>query len=258
MDVKCLECGEKTIVGSDLIKNLLGGTLVTSAALGWVSYAFAGLLGFYGGAAVIATALLAGGGLVLTGKDLGLVVKIGNKITDILNQRRYACPSCGEVNWSFSGYQKVEIVRGAEHKRELMDAIANSRKELFIASGFLSSNVVTTSFLAHLEECLKRGVSVKLIFSDSNSHSDWMFVGYAQALKELRALNLRYSNLQLIRKHTHQKGLVVDQKYAVVGSFNFLSNQKSQRDETSAKVFEEDGINELRKEFLVVCEPAGK
>ena len=50
---------------------------------------FAGLLGFYGGAALIAIALLAGGGAVLASKDSAAVVRVGTKITDILNANQF-------------------------------------------------------------------------------------------------------------------------------------------------------------------------
>lgn len=85
MDAKCGECGKKLPVNTALLRNVVGGSLITGAAFGWASYAFAGLLGFYGGAALIAIALLAGKGAVLASKDSAAVVKVGTKITDISN-----------------------------------------------------------------------------------------------------------------------------------------------------------------------------
>lgn len=64
MNVKCSSCGYETQVNATLLKGLIGGTLLSGAALGWTTYAFAGLLGFHGGAALITVTLLAGGGSV--------------------------------------------------------------------------------------------------------------------------------------------------------------------------------------------------
>lgn len=252
MKVKCDACGKETVVGVTTLKALMGGSLMAGGAIGWVTYAFAGLLGFYGGAATIATLLLAGGGAVLLGKDLGLVMKVGGKIAEQLNQRGYECPSCDDTNWVFFGFKDAEVIKGSEHKITLRNAFLEANRELYIASGFLSANVVDASFLKELKLVLNRGVRVVLIFSDLRSHSDsgWMKTGYENAYIPLASLSEDQKGLKLIQKHTHQKGIVVDKQYAVVGSFNFLSNQKVTREETSLKVYEADAIEKLIEEFV--------
>jgi phosphatidylserine/phosphatidylglycerophosphate/cardiolipin synthase-like enzyme len=252
MKIKCDACGKETAVGVTTLKALMGGSLMAGGAIGWVTYAFAGLLSFSGGAATIATLLLAGGGAVLLGKDLGLVMKVGGKITEQLNQRGYECPSCGATNWVFFGFKDAEVIKGSEHKITLQNAFLDANRELYIASGFLSANVVDASFLKELKLVLSRGVRVVLIFSDLRSHSDsgWMKTGYENAYILLASLSEEQKGLKLIQKHTHQKGIVVDKQYAVVGSFNFLSNQTVAREETSLKVYEADAIEKLIEEFV--------
>ena len=223
--------------------------MLAGAAVGWVTYAFAGLLGFYGGAALIAVALLAGGGSVLAGKDFGAVVQVGIKITDILNDRKFPCPDCGSVNWAFAGYRDNEVVTGDAHKVELENALQNCRLELLIASGFLCSYVVNEVFKRKLEATLARGVAVTLVFSDARSHSNWHASGYSAALKMLEDLSAKHGNLRLIQKNTHQKGMVVDQQYAIVGSFNFLCNDSVNKEETSTKVSDSASIQRVRSEF---------
>ena len=138
MNVKCSSCGYETQINATLIKGLIGGTLLSGAALGWTTYAFAGLLGFYGGAALIAVALLAGGGSVLLGKDLGLVISVGKKITDLLNDKGHRCTKCGDTSWIFTGFRDTEVVTGSDHKVELAAAFRDARTDLYVASGFLS------------------------------------------------------------------------------------------------------------------------
>ena len=251
MNVKCSSCGYETQINATLIKGLIGGTLLSGAALGWTTYAFAGLLGFYGGAALIAVALLAGGGSVLLGKDLGLVISVGKKITDLLNDKGHRCTKCGDTSWIFTGFRDTEVVAGSDHKVELAAAFRDARTDLYVASGFLSSYVVNQAFLQQLAAVLDRGINVKLIFAGIESHKkDWMRDGFVQALSHLEALEGQYANLQLIQKHTHQKAIVVDNRYAIVGSFNFLMNDKVKNDETSLKIYEPDAIEKLRDEFF--------
>ena len=251
MDAKCISCGKKLLINTSLIRRIIGGSMVGGAALGWVTYAFAGLLGFYGGAALIAVALLAGGSTVLSGKDFGAVVQVGRKITDVLNDRKFPCADCGSVNWTFAGYEDNEVITGDAHKVELENALREARLELLIASGFLCYYVVNETFKRKLEATLARGVTVTLVFSDARSHSNWNASGYSAALQLLENLYEKHRNLRLIQKHTHQKGMVVDQQYAIVGSFNFLCNDRVDKDETSAKVSDKASIDRLKKEFLM-------
>ena len=122
----------------------------------------------------------------------------------------------------------------------------------------LSSYVVNQAFLQQLAAVLDRGINVKLIFAGIESHNkDWMRDGFVQALSHLEALEGQYANLQLIQKHTHQKAIVVDTRYAIVGSFNFLMNDKVKNDETSLKIYEPDAIEKLRDEFFRAIQRTG-
>ncbi|MDA8672876.1 phospholipase D-like domain-containing protein, partial [Gammaproteobacteria bacterium] len=217
--------------------------------VGWVTYSFAGLLGFSGGAAVIAVALLASGGAILSSKDSEAIIAVGKKLTGFLNEK-YPCPTCGHSSWEFSGYRDAEIITGSGHKQELIAAFQNANKDLYIASGFLSSNVVDQRFLTELEKLLEKKTSITLIFSGSASHSDFMKEGYAEGFRSLEALSHQHPNLKLIQKHTHQKGIVVDTQYAIVGSFNFLSNQMVTRQETSSKLYDQRAIENFKRELL--------
>lgn len=250
MDVNCTNCGQKLPINKSLIKALIGGSMIGGAALGWTSYAFAGILGFSGGAALIAIALLAGGGTILSGRDFGIALTIGTKVSDLLTEKNYGCPKCGHSNWVFSGLTETEVISGLDHKRELADSFQRAKANLIIASGFISSNVVNNNFINLLKSTLNRSIKVTLIYSDQKSHSDWMALGYRNAIRELTTLAREYPDLKLIEKKTHQKALIVDDLYAIVGSFNFLSNEKATRHETSMKIFESDKIEEVKRQIL--------
>lgn len=250
MKAKCGECGYEHPIDVQLLRKVVGGGLLGLAAYGWSTYLFAGVLGFYGGAALIALALLAGGGSLLAGKDFGAITYVGKKLTDLLNEKAFPCAHCGASKWLFAGFEGAEVISGADHKRELTKALTSATNELCIASGFLSSKVVNDRFLQSLTALLEKRVSVTLIFSDSRSHSDWMREGYEEAVEALNSVAETHAELRLVQKHTHEKGIIVDRHYAIVGSFNFLSNEKVVRDETSLKISESKAVEKIRREFL--------
>ena len=73
---------------------------------------------------------------------------------------------------------------------------------------------------------------------------------YEEAVEALNSLAETHSELRLIQKHTHEKAIIVDRQYAIVGSFNFLSNKEVVRDETSLKISENKAVEKTRREFL--------
>ena len=104
---------------------------------------------------------------------------------------------------------------------------------LYVASGLSYRRyVVNQAFLQQLAAVLDRATTA---YCRHWRITTGVTNGYVKALPHLEALEAQYANLQIIQKHTHQKGIVVDNRYAIVGSFNFLSNAKVQRDETSLK-----------------------
>ena len=77
-----------------------------------------------------------------------------------------------------------------------------------------------------------------------------MAAGYREALNSLEVLAGNSSFLELIQKHTHQKGIVVDDQYAICGGFNFLSNKRVDRQESSIKIYGARAIEEFRRDLL--------
>ena len=251
MNITCKKCGHKSAVNTKTVRGLIGGSVIGASVLGWFHYVFAGLLWFNGGALLIAGALLAGGGAILLGKDFGLVAKVGERLASALGEIGLACSECGAKDWQFSGTQGLEVVSGQQHRDALFASLEGAAREVIIASGFLSARVANDNFVQRLSAPLKRGVKVTLIFPDGSSGSvSHENDGYEVAFEKLTRLGREHPNLTLIKKYTHQKALVVDDQYAIVGSYNFLSNLKATRDETSTKIFDRKAISEIRKTLL--------
>lgn len=251
MEIKCRSCGYTSPVTLKTIQRAIGGSLILTGAYGWATYLFAGILGLHGGAALIAASLIGAGAVALHKQDTNMLLYAAKKIAILLNDRGYQCRNCGKSDWELSRIEGNEIISGERHKDELDNAFNEAHKELYIVSGFLSSNVVNRNFIEKLERALKRGVNIYLIFSDEESHksNDWIKSRYEEALETLRNLKKKCPNLYLVSKSTHQKGIIVDRKYAIIGSFNFLSNKSAYRKETSLKTCDQKDIEKFRKDI---------
>ena len=251
MEIKCRNCGQTSPVNLKTIQRVMGGGLIFTGAYGWITYAFAGLLGFHGGALLIAASLIGIGAFTLHKKDASIVLSVAKRISEFLNDKGYKCKKCGKSDWQLSKIGGNEAISGDQHRHELDKALDEAIKELYIISGFLSSNVVNDGFIARLKAALKRKTHVYLVFSDERSHSnDLMRPKYEKALSKLVTLRKEFPNLHLIQKHTHQKGIIIDDKYAIIGSFNFLSNRNASRKETSIKTYDHKIIEEFKKDVL--------
>jgi len=113
-----------------------------------------------------------------------------------------------------------------EIRSVLTKSFIEAETEIDIISPWLSFNVVNYQFRMLMESAIKRGVRIRIIYgigsnSDLNnhrsSHSD-------QVAKKLEDYFSKYRNLfKIERSNTHYKLLICDEKYYVVGSYNFLS-----------------------------------
>jgi hypothetical protein len=119
--------------------------------------------------------------------------------------------------------QLVRTLSSYEHPPILADALENCQKRLLLISPWIRRNVVDQKFIEKVTHCLERGVEVTVAYgfgrADRGERSEDL-----EAKQELEKLALLHSNLQLIRKsNIHAKVLLVDSRYFVTTSFNWLS-----------------------------------
>lgn len=126
----------------------------------------------------------------------------------------------GEWNtWLFQARREIAartgtcaVVVDGQHRGRLWRALQSARHRLVITSENLDGTVVTASFVRALEDRLRAGASVLLVYDAFNPSSR----------DELLALARRYPSLVLVTHKIHAKLLIWDRS-AVVTSFNFLS-----------------------------------
>nr|WP_246400742.1 phospholipase D-like domain-containing protein [Jiangella mangrovi] len=116
----------------------------------------------------------------------------------------------------------VRVLEVHEHAPLLFDALKGAREKLLIVSPWIRAAVVTPAFMAALETLLKKGVTISIgygIGDDGGSHGK-----DRDAEAALKEMALKYANFNFRRLgDTHAKVLILDERYAVVTSFNWLS-----------------------------------
>lgn len=140
----------------------------------------------------------------------------------------------------------VRMLEVYEHPDILQEALAEAQERLLIISPWIKSAVVSDDFIASLESCLARGVSVAIGYGINSRKpaegSD------TNALRRLEALAGKHENLVVAALgDTHSKVLVLDRRYVVITSFNWLSFRgdasKPFRDERGVLVVIPDEID---------------
>ncbi|MFG3519973.1 phospholipase D-like domain-containing protein [Nocardia nova] len=148
----------------------------------------------------------------------------------------------------------VRVLEVHDHPPLLMDAISSAESRLMIVSPWIRAAVVDDKFVTQLDTILERGVQVVIGFGlgEDGAASD----RDRGALHSLEKLESRYRHFRLARLgDTHAKVLIVDQKYAVVTSFNWLSFRgdptRPFRDERGTYIGVEGEIDRLWNDYEI-------
>lgn len=135
--------------------------------------------------------------------------------------------------------EQRKIISGDEHLKCLFDSINSSRESLCIMSGWLSSFVINQKFIKMLENAINRGVTIFIGFGwvDSKGHHSKNQSSQI-AFKNLLDISAKFKNKLIIGKFpTHEKIIVKDDDYIIIGSNNWLSNSKFNNSERSLLLF---------------------
>lgn len=138
----------------------------------------------------------------------------------------------------------LEKIDGKKHYDFLLNSIRESTHSIHILSGWLSSSVIDNKFINLLNDALKRGVDVYIGYGWQDYHG--VHKDNPKALESLRSVYItkkqqNYPGDILVSKFpNHQKILVIDDRYVVVGSANWLSNKAYKNEEYSFAIYSKD------------------
>lgn len=156
---------------------------------------------------------------------------------------------------------RARVLMGAEHREAMREAIEVARKELIIVSPWLRTDAVDQELIGWLSTALDRHTGLRVIIGygiekDDGSDTSRKARDQRQALSKLNLLGHRKrGRLRTVEiGNTHEKVIIVDSRYAVVTSFNFLSfNPKPGRGvrrETGTVVDDKELVKQLRESLV--------
>ena len=145
-----------------------------------------------------------------------------------------------------------DIVVGKGHISERNKAIKSAKESLIITSGWVSNYVIEDDFIENLKLAINRGVQIRFVYGykdiKGNHNSSKEAI---QILDDFAAKNS--NQFKVLKKANHSKVLIVDKKYAICGSFNWLSNNIANNEEYSFKSEDPLLINELSNSIKLIA-----
>ncbi len=156
----------------------------------------------------------------------------------------------------------LEKIDGKKHYDFLLKSIQDATHSVHILSGWLSDAVIDNKFINLLNDALKRGVDVYIGYGWQDIKG--MHKDNPKALESLRNVyrNKRQynhpGNIYVSKFPNHQKILVIDDRYVVVGSANWLSNKAYKNEEYSFVIYSRGlSIEESQRIETIIKEHAG-
>jgi len=160
-------------------------------------------------------------------KELNLTQK---QTEEALRQSQQIIAQLKELNPE-SGSAKIVPVENEKHRDYLIDALKRAENRVVITSGWIRNSVITNDFKSLFKACLDRNVEVFIyygyVYGNKHEKSD------IKALEFFEQMNAQYTNF-IFRNHltndqsgitgNHSKILIQDDRFIVLGSFNWLSN----------------------------------
>lgn len=126
-------------------------------------------------------------------------------------------------NVSIDYPEKSQYLENEEIREQFLNTFTIAEDEINIISPWMNENVIDNKLVALIANALERGVVIKIIYGIGNKDDNRSKRSDNIAYKLKRRFN-HYGDRVLIKKsNTHIKMLLCDNKYMMMGSYNFLS-----------------------------------
>lgn len=134
---------------------------------------------------------------------------------------------------------RISFIHGEAHYKTLVQAIVEAKQLLCVLSGWIGSPLLDQEIQTALRDALRRGVSVYIGYGWEGSAKGHELNGNARKARRFldRLAGERTSGRILIAEFpNHEKALVCDDAFVVIGSNNWLSNRAFRNSERSVLV----------------------
>jgi phosphatidylserine/phosphatidylglycerophosphate/cardiolipin synthase-like enzyme len=183
-------------------------------------------------------------------KNKNLINDLKNNLDKIDNQN-----FSSKIN-NISNKQIKVLSTPKEHRKFLLKSLNQANKTIVIFSGWLTDYSVNDEFRTKIKSCLDRGVDIIIAwgYKKSGSISSEQKNAGEKSIRDLQewtSLNKTKGTLETFYFPNHSKILICDTQYAVMGSFNWLSNSGgSTNEERSWIVYNTDFIQDEIVEIM--------
>ena len=183
-------------------------------------------------------------------KNKNLINDLKNNLDKIDNQN-----FSSKIN-DISNKQIKVLSTPKEHRKFLLKTLNQANKTIVIFSGWLTDYSVNDEFRSKIKSCLDRGVDIIIAwgYKKSGSISSEQKNAGEKSIRDLQewtSLNKTKGTLETFYFPNHSKILICDTQYAVMGSFNWLSNSGgSTNEERSWVVYNKDFIQDEIVEIM--------
>ena len=183
-------------------------------------------------------------------KNKNLINDLKNNLDKIDNQN-----FSSKIN-NISNKQIKVLSTPKEHRKFLLKTLNQANKTIVIFSGWLTDYSVNDEFRTKIKSCLDRGVDIIIAwgYKKSGSISSEQKNAGEKSIRDLQewtSFNKTQGTLETFFFPNHSKILICDTQYAVMGSFNWLSNSGgSTNEERSWIVYNKDFIQDEIVEIM--------
>ena len=162
-------------------------------------------------------------------------------------------------NFNSLPINQIEVLENPKnHRKKLLETLQVAQKTIVIFSGWITDYSITDEFRNKIKKCLDRGVDIIIAWgykkSRSISFTKQHFNNAEKAIRELQewtSLNNTKGTLETFYFPNHSKILICDTKYAIMGSFNWLSNSGgSENEERSYIIYNKEFIKNEMVEIM--------
>ncbi len=183
-------------------------------------------------------------------KERGIRVERDNEVATLraqLNEIVEASQMPSSARSAIQGFagttpERLSVIVGADHLVALRTAISDAKRTLCILSGWIGSPLLDSEVQIALRGALKRRVRVYIGYGWESSPGGHELSGVAlEALRFLLKLQDEskgkgVGELHIAQFANHEKTIVVDDAYLLIGSNNWLSNKAFRNTERSLRV----------------------
>jgi len=153
----------------------------------------------------------------------------------------------------------LKIQSPTEHAALLKKALKNAKHTVIILCGWVTDYVIDDEFKLLLEGCLSRGVNVYIGYGYTASNEKKPSNDVQQRAENYLFNELKpwchekntKGHLWLVKYPNHAKVLIRDHEYAVVGSFNWLSNSGRSKNAEYSWVIKDKSFVEKEAEIII-------